>query len=120
MVLKTFFFLKRLHVLITGYYPTMAILYTNDGNGVFTVELDTPFTGVVHGSIAFADIDNDDDQDVLITGSADYNTDILISELYSNNGGIFTEVLETPFDGVFYSVACGGGGGGLGLSSKNY
>ncbi|MCD4732591.1 MAG: VCBS repeat-containing protein, partial [Bacteroidales bacterium] len=58
-------------VLITGSSNAgiIAKLYTNDGNGNFVEVTETPFVGVSNGSIAFADIDNDNDQDVLITGS---------------------------------------------------
>ena len=89
-------------VLITGennLHQRIAKLYTNDGNGNFTEVLDTPcdtvpFYAVKVGSVAFADVDNDEDQDVLITGS-------WIAKLYTNDGnGNFTEVLETPFWGV--------------------
>ena len=83
-------------VLITGGSNSGSIskLYTNDGNGNFTEVLDTPFVGVGGSSIAFADIDNDNDQDVLITGSG-------IAKLYTNDGnGNFSEILDIPFDGV--------------------
>jgi hypothetical protein len=76
-------------------------LYTNDGAGNFTEVLGTPFVGVEEGSIAFADVDGDNDQDVLITGRSDAGR---ISKLYLNDGaGNFTEVLGTPFDGVSFS-----------------
>ena len=87
----------------SGFGVQIAKLYTNDGNGNFTEVLDTPFEEVSRGSIAFTDIDNDGDQDVLITGS---NEDVEgpIAKLYTNDGnGIFTEVLETPFEGIYLS-----------------
>ena len=88
-------------VLITG-SPTnnssISKLYTNDGNGNFTEMMGTPFDSVYSGSIAFADVDGDNDQDVLITGS---NSGTPISKLYTNGGtGNFTEVTGTPFEGV--------------------
>jgi hypothetical protein len=90
-----------LDVLITGLNfmgqpPGVRIskLYTNDGVGNFTEVFGTPFAGVEEGSIAFADVDGDNDQDVLITGS--YS-----AKLYTNDGsGNFTEVIGTPFQGV--------------------
>ena len=89
-------------VLITGANSSdeyISKLYTNDGNGNFEEVLGTPFDGSWRGSIAFADIDNDNDQDVLITGFN--NTDLSISKLYTNDGnGNFEEVLGTPFVGV--------------------
>jgi len=94
-----------LDVLITGYNNSaqrIAKLYTNNGNGIFTEVIGTPFVGVLSTSIAFADIDGDSDQDVLITGQNSANQ--IITKLYSNNGsGIFTEVTSTSFDGVIKS-----------------
>ncbi|MEZ4938819.1 MAG: T9SS type A sorting domain-containing protein [Crocinitomicaceae bacterium] len=76
-------------------------LFTNDGNGVFTEVMGTPFTQVYIGSIAFADVDGDTDQDVLITG---YDGTTRIAKLYTNDGsGTFTEVIGTIFDPVSYS-----------------
>jgi hypothetical protein len=75
-------------------------LYTNDGLGNFTEVMGTPFEGVEYGSIAFADVDGDNDQDVLITGLS--NSGAQIAKLYTNNGsGAFSEVMNTPFEGVF-------------------
>jgi hypothetical protein len=88
-------------VFITGQNSSgdvFAKLYTNEG-GIFTEDLDTPFDGVgYYSSIAFSDVDGDNDPDVLITGSNSDET--FISKLYTNEGGNFTEVVGTPFDGV--------------------
>ncbi len=91
-------------VLITGRLNTgqvvlKTILYLNNGSGYFERRTDTPFEGVIFGAIAFADIDNDFDQDVLITGK---NTlGFPIAKLYMNNGnGQYNLVEETPFEGV--------------------
>ena len=76
-------------------------LYTNDGRGNFTKVLKTSFEGVGNSSVAFADVDGDGDQDVLIAGQN--SSKINISKLYTNDGqGNFTEVLDTPFEGVRY------------------
>ena len=89
-------------VLITGEngsFLPIAVLYTNNGNGIFDVATGTPFEGVSRSSIAFADIDNDNDDDVLITGLNSLNQKV--AKLYTNDGsGIFTEVIGSPFDGV--------------------
>ncbi len=87
-------------VLITGYSDNHYIseLYINDGNGVFSLVANTPFIGVGIGSIAFADIDGDMDQDVLISG---YSEPYSISKLYTNDGnGFFTLATIAPFTGV--------------------
>ncbi len=93
-------------VLITGSnssYLYIALLYTNDGGGSYTLLSGTPFEGVI-GSIAFADVDSDGDQDVLITGSK--NSQLRIARLYTNDGnGDYTLVSGTPFEGVFGSIA---------------
>jgi hypothetical protein len=75
-------------------------LYINDGQGNFTEKIDTPFEGVISGSIAFADVDGDSDPDIIITGRDTSLEEI--SKLYTNDGqGSFTEKIDTPFEGVF-------------------
>ena len=92
-------------LLITGLTASnqrIAKLYANDGAGSFTLVTGTPFDGVTQGSIAFADIDGDNDQDVLITGLN--GSGQRISKLYTNDGtGSFTLAIGTPFDGVMLS-----------------
>ena len=89
-------------VLITGWnssFQPTSKLYKNDGQGNFTEMLGTPFEGVRESSIAFADVDGDNDPDVLITGGG--TSSIRISKLYINDGqGNFSEMLGTPFAGV--------------------
>ncbi len=90
-------------VLLTGLDNSsnrIAKLYTNDGNGTFTEVMGTPFGGVVDGSIAFADVDGDNDQDVLITGQGN-GIFPPSSRLYINDGeGTFVEMAGTPFLGL--------------------
>jgi hypothetical protein len=88
-------------VLITGFnlQNDIAKLYTNDGNGNYSLVTGTPFEGVKYSYIAFADVDGDNDQDVLIAGQNNSNTHI--TKLYTNDGaGNYTEVTGTPFDGL--------------------
>ncbi|MEO0625865.1 MAG: VCBS repeat-containing protein, partial [Bacteroidota bacterium] len=89
-------------VLITGLSNVselIAKLYLNDGTGTFTEAMNTPFEGVNFSAIAFADIDGDNDQDVLITGTTAGESSI--ADLYLNNGsGIFSLVSDTPFEAV--------------------
>ncbi len=61
-----------------------AFLYINDGSGNFTRAACTPFDGVRNGSVAFSDVDNDSDLDVLITGSSN-GSPRNITKLYFNN-----------------------------------
>jgi hypothetical protein len=85
-----------------GFYTTK--LYSNNGIGGFTEVLNTPFENVAEGSVSFADIDGDNDQDVLITG-ATYSSQAT-TKLYKNDGsGIFIEVENTPFETFWYGDA---------------
>ena len=90
-------------VMITGLNNSsqpITKLYTNDGNGNFSEVSGTVFEGVSSSSIAFADVDDDGDEDVMITGLN--NSIQRIAKLYINDGsGNFSEVIGTPFDGVF-------------------
>lgn len=89
-------------VLITGQNNSLeriAKLYMNDGEGNYR-EKTAPFEEVLLGSVAFSDLDGDDDQDVLIIG--ENRSKDRIAKLYMNDGsGNFTEKMGTPFDGVF-------------------
>lgn len=89
-------------VLITGAnnsFDPITELYTNDGFGNFTKKDDVPFENVSLSSVAFMDVDGDDDQDVLISGQL--NGGDRITKLYTNDGvGEFTKKVGTPFDSV--------------------
>ncbi len=78
-------------------------LYKNNGMGGFTQDLSAPFEGVIAGTVSFADVDNDNDEDVLITGVSGSATQI--AKLYVNDGmGAFTEDTSVPFTGVQLSA----------------
>ncbi len=94
-----------LDVLITGLNSTniaTSKLYLNNGTGIFTEDTSVPFPGVLYSSVAFADVDGDDDQDVLITGNSGSSR---ISKLFLNNGsGTFTENASASFIAVQYGA----------------
>ena len=88
-------------LLIAGFGNTTNIceLYSNDGSGNFTIVSGTNFTGVSDCSIAFADVDGDNDKDVLIVGMNNSNNNV--SNLYKNDGlGNYTLVSGTPFSPI--------------------
>ena len=67
----------------------------------FTDQTDISITGVAAGSTAWADFDNDDDLDFIISGS---NLGNRVSKIYRNNGnGSFTERADIVLTGVSYS-----------------
>jgi len=82
-------------------------LYLNDGVGNFTEMENTPFEKVYYSSLAFSDVNGDNYPDVLITGQNQFIGGDLIAKIYTNDGaGNFTEVMDTPFEGIRYgSVA---------------
>lgn len=80
-------------------------LYRNDGTGHFTEVQDTPFKGVKSGSVVFADVDNDGDEDLLLTGTYGLPPNPT-TDLYLNDGmGNFEEYPYPPFEDVNYGVA---------------
>jgi len=71
-------------------------LWLNDGAGNFSLSTNN-FEGANNGNIAFADIDGDEDEDLLMTGYGEVGR---IAKLYTNDGaGIFT-LIASPFPGV--------------------
>ena len=94
-------------VLITGLLVSpltyFARLYTNDGSGVFTEVAGTPFTVAWDGRVKFMDIDNDGDEDVLLTGRNPSDALPANPTLYTNDGGTFTEVTGTSFNKAIFS-----------------
>lgn len=89
-------------IIITGYDVNdqgFTTLYTNNGSGVFTEVMNTPFEAVWSSSVAFIDIEKDNDLDVILAG--ENNNGSAVTALYTNNGsGTFTLVASTPFDPV--------------------
>jgi hypothetical protein len=90
-------------VIISGMYTddngTVEIIsemYFNDGTGVFTIVEDTPFPPCCSGDIDLADIDDDGDLDVFMTGSDENG--LSIAKLFANDGsGNFTELGGNSF-----------------------
>jgi len=86
-----------LDLVITGETQSeerIAELYLNDGQGNFAEKVESPFLGTKDSAIAFADVDNNNTDDLLITGSSGSN-------LYLNDGeSNFTAVVPSPFENV--------------------
>ena len=88
-------------VLINGEneaFETICQLYLNDGTGAFNLLVGTPFIQTSVGTVDFADFDNDNDMDVLVTGSVAGQT--FAAHIYENQGmnnfGL-VDILETLY-----------------------
>ncbi|MEM8582682.1 MAG: T9SS type A sorting domain-containing protein [Bacteroidota bacterium] len=77
----------------------IANLYLNDGFANYALASGNPFVGVDQSTVDFADVDNDGDQDVFITGRDGSGGQI--AKLYYQVGtGFYVEALDQPFVGV--------------------
>ncbi|MEL6654240.1 MAG: VCBS repeat-containing protein, partial [Bacteroidota bacterium] len=78
-------------------------LFVNVGNANFFEIQNTPFAPVGNGDLAFADVNGDGSQDLLLSGQ--FNVWYDSTKLYLNDGtGNFSEVLNTPFANVEFSA----------------
>ncbi|GLS27949.1 FG-GAP repeat domain-containing protein [Marinibactrum halimedae] len=75
------------------------VLYTNDGLGNFRRVFNGNIAQLVYGDVTFADVDNDDDLDLLQMGRNERGASQTF--LYLNNGrGIFTPYNRVSFEGL--------------------
>lgn len=81
-------------------------IYKNNGDGTFTEQNGISLIGVVKGSVAWGDYNNDNYLDILLTGEAKHE---YISKIYKNNrNGTFTEQTEIKLTGVHNSAVAWG------------
>lgn len=75
-------------------------VYENDGTGNYSIFSNSDIAPHLSNEISVGDVDNDGDEDVLITGSDSGGTPKTI--LYLNNGaGQFSELMTTSFPDIF-------------------
>ncbi len=91
-----------------GQQEPVAKIYRNDGNGVFT-DTGANLTPVVAGSAAWGDYDNDGRLDILLTGQALVDGQLVpISKVYHNDGhGVFRDN-GANLPGVFWGAVAWG------------
>jgi hypothetical protein len=81
----------NMDLLLTGYLGSnnfFSKIYHNS-SGVFS-EINAGLPGVNFGSNSWCDYDNDGDLDILLTGNTGVNS--LISRIYRNDNGVFTDI----------------------------
>ncbi len=86
----------HLDILLTGRDNTntrVAKVYRNNGNSTFT-DLSAGLTGVVLGSVAWGDYDNDGDLDIILTGYD--NTSARITRVFRNNAATANTAPAAP------------------------
>jgi len=83
-----------------------AFVYSNNKDGLFTLQSSINLPGVIKGNIKWADYDNDGDLDFFCSG-LDFNS-TLISRIYKNNGNGGFSQAEISFIGVWLSDAAWG------------
>jgi len=89
-----------LDVLLAGRDGSTAItqIFSNDGNFVFTEQTGIVLPGISNCSLAWADMDNDGDLDIVMSG-ADFN---FYTKIYDNNGNnTFTVIASTTFKDLY-------------------
>lgn len=88
---------------LIGNWEHVTKFYENEGNWTFSEVPDDVFKDLSQGKVEAIDIDADGDLDIFLTGATNTPEDITFvfaSNLYINDGGVYTELLNQPFQGV--------------------
>ncbi len=78
---------------------TVSIIYNNN-NGVFT-DINAGIPGVYFSSVCWGDYDNDNDLDILLSGTTNGSSNNCITKIYQNNNNTFTEI-DAGLTGTYY------------------
>lgn len=77
-------------------------LYLNDGSGQLTQD-SSPFGNISGGVLLHADIDGDNDMDVILSGRDSANSNMQTTKVYKNNGsGNYTEIVNSEIDTLLF------------------
>jgi len=89
-------------ILSTGYInatDNSTDLYLNNGSGAFTLDVTNTFVNLGNSTVSFADLDQDGDEDLILTGKELTSVERML--LYENDGsGNFSEVSVPAFIGI--------------------
>ncbi|MFB2970208.1 S8 family serine peptidase [Aerosakkonema sp. BLCC-F183] len=91
-------------ILLTGNAGTfvnpkmVSKIYRNDNN-TFT-DIGASLANVNHSSVAWGDYDNDGDLDILLVGATDNQYPTIVSKVYRNDNGNFTDIKASLTDSV--------------------
>lgn len=77
-------------------------LYLNNGNGFFERGWQSPYVYIKKQTIAFADIDGDEDLDMMLNGL--YNNECICKIFINSGNGHFQEKTNHPFEGTCLSA----------------
>lgn len=81
-------------------------IYCNNGSGIFTEQTGISLIGVVSGDCKWADLDNDGDLDIILSGITNSYSKII--KIYKNNGNnTFSEQTGTSFPSLLANIECG-------------
>jgi hypothetical protein len=100
-----------LDILLTGASSEGIVsrIYGNNGDNTFTEQTGISLTGVMNGSVAWGDYNNDGYLDILLTGTTNGNNNGAITKIYRNNGdNSFTEQTGISLTGVASSSVAWG------------
>lgn len=88
-----------LDIVVVGYGSSGqdGVIYQNTGSG-FTEIYSNQLVDVLYADVAFGDIDQDGDMDLMVCG---LNNTTPVTKLYENTGSGFTEILSGTFTGVY-------------------
>ena len=81
----------RLDILLTGTTSNyITQIYHNNGDGSFSLNTNAVLPGVIYGSVAWGDYDNDGWLDILLTGQTETLGDRISCVYHNNRDGTFS------------------------------
>jgi len=97
-----------LDILVIGEVGDYSSNYTwvyQNNNGVFT-NINAPLVGANYGNVAWLDLDNDSDLDIIAGGVQNEaaNPDVPYSAIYINNNGLYSMIMDFPYQDLCISA----------------